>query len=91
MSTPFNAGTTNPVQVGFIAETNGLPNAAITPQTQLATIAGRTAGYALAAAPTGQNGVAATDLALVIAYVPTGAAASAGTIDVVVSYYPDLG
>jgi len=90
VTTAFNASLTNPVQVGFIAESNGQPVAAITPQTQLAVVAGQTAGYALAAAPAGQNGVATTDLAVVVSFVPTGTAPTAGVADVVVSYYPNL-
>jgi hypothetical protein len=89
--TAFNAGTANPIHVGTIPEANGVPTAAPAAQSNLAAgIAGQTAGAAVAAAPSGQNGVAATDLALVVSYVPSGTAATAGVADVVVSYYPNV-
>ena len=91
VTTAFNAGTTNPINVGFITETDGLLDAAVAnDKTQFAVVAGQTAGQAVASAPSGQNGVATKDLAVVIAYVPTGTDATAGAATIVIPYYPNL-
>lgn len=93
--TAFNAsgtGTTNPVNVGVIPETDGLPNVAPAGQAQLAVIPGQTAGYASTPIATAAEVVPPTDRAVVISYTPQSVttAATAGVADVVVSYYPNL-
>lgn len=88
--TAFNASLTNPINVGVIQEVSGQPVAPITPQTQIGVVPGGTAGRASTPTATPANVVAATDQALVVSYVPTGTAGTAGVIDVILEYVPNL-
>jgi len=79
VNTAFNAGTTNPLNVGTTA-TGGeiLPAATFTATTGVkdGTAAARALSFA-------------TDTDLYISYVPTGTAATAGQADVLLTYAPN--
>lgn len=81
VDTAFNAGTTNTVNVGTTA-TGGEVMAS-------ATIAPGTTGYKEAAAATLALSFA-TDTTLYASYVQAGTAATAGAVDIVVHYVPNL-
>ena len=90
VETPFNAGSGNTISVGYQAEVNGTPIAAITPQTQLVSAGTATAAAQTKTTPTAPNGVITTDVALVATFNSGGAAATTGVATIVVTYFPNL-
>jgi hypothetical protein len=85
-----NAGTTNTVSVGTIPETNGVLSTVPASQSNLVSAGAAGTVGLTKTTPTGVNVNATTDLALIVSLAQTGTAATAGSITVIVTYYPNV-